>query len=618
MKKNTLFCNAGLFSIIMGRKIFYFYISLFILCISITSIFFTRGNTIFLIAPFFVIYFYFSNKNETLKINRSLLSPILWVFSFILLNGIKYFKTFKLNLNLVDDKGFYAQVSAFLRKTGNETYFFDYSANADRVPIPYHYGENWLTVFFSSVFNINEGIAQELITIPFLIGLEAYFIYETSKLLGVNKLQSVIIAFVVVFFTQIPFIDLNSLPYIGQELDGFKFNYYLMPKYAFSFFISSILLYSLALDEWKVKTNSIFISLFGFICSISFLPICFTLLLIQFIQIKKINYSSIIGVAITLFYFYLFYFVVNHSNKFTSYNTYDSNLFKDCISIGKYFKTIFNISILTTIQVSLVLLPFVIILIVSWLKKIKDPLIVNYTFKKILTISFLAYSFGLIAWAVLWYSLGSISLLIDGGYIFLKTSLILISLIILYHKFNRVKHVILALLFLFSLTDFYKFVWVNNHAELYSDQRIFKKIIPDSKQAFIYFRHYNCSNEIYKINLLAYPQINQLTSLRSNHFGVFANTETIKRSNECLFFSREQNLISSSVYAIYQSENNFKLSDSVLINTFAKKNKINYIISDKDYPLTKENEGLYKYFNYRLEYTTKRFLIYRMKNKIVD
>ncbi|MFN6075174.1 MAG: hypothetical protein ACK46Y_06360, partial [Fluviicola sp.] len=77
MKKNTLFCNAGLFSIIMGRKTFYFYISLFILCTSITGIFFTRGNTIFLIAPFFVIYFYYSNKNETLKINRSLLSPIL-------------------------------------------------------------------------------------------------------------------------------------------------------------------------------------------------------------------------------------------------------------------------------------------------------------------------------------------------------------------------------------------------------------------------------------------------------------------------------------------------------------------------------------------------------------
>jgi hypothetical protein len=594
----------------MDRIKFNYQFSFFIFITAATSIYFTKGRTIFLLTPLLLYILIPKNTNTKFSIFTTILEPLCWVLATIVVYDFKFFNGLQLNLELVGDKSFYAQVSAYIKHTGIETYYFDYSVNANRSPIAYHYGENWITIFFTSLFNLTTDVAQELVAIPFMLGLGTYFIFKTAKQFNHGVLVSLFIVLLTLFFTEIPFLDMSFLPKINSNIDGFKISFYHMPKFSFSFMCATAILYSMALDDWKVSPETIVLSLFAFIGCVSFLSVCGILLLIQTIQAKKIELKSVLLAMLFFVYFVVFYFLMAKSNKATSYNTFDSSLFGNCISLVSYTKTLVNIIGLSTLQIIVVVSPFLVLLI----------LVRNYFFTNLkwpLYTMCLCLFLGLFCWALFWYSLGSVSLFVDAPFIVFKIICITVCSSVALSHFATNKFIIssfMVVLFAVILPNMYNFVFTNTQPTTLFAKDTQRFLNINKNIPFLYFRHYNVNANAFSTNLLVAPQVSAITAITANHYGVFANAHTIKKSNDCLTYSRDNSLINTSTFELFKAKNSAITNDSLLINTFAKTNGVKYIIADANFKLTQQNEGLYKYLNYKLVGTSKPYLIYSIVN----
>jgi hypothetical protein len=557
-------------------------IILFITTITFIANYVTNFNTILLPGVLITLYLLYKESITSFK-PLELIKYLLFIIATTILLNIKYIGN-DLNFNIIawGDKSFYAQVSAFINETGIETYYFDYINTLNRKPIPYHYGENWLTILFSKIFRLNEFYAQELIATPFLVGTSLFFINNIYKRKGYYILNSLTFSLTTLFFTSLPLLDYSSIPWLGDMIIQFQIDPLSYNKHLFSITLLSFFFDSISANNWKVSSVSVIIALFSFLCCISFINILIVSILLYVFD-KNISIKEkiliVFIVIICVLYFIYFYFIQTSIEVSSNYNATDLSFFNNCINPTIYFRTISNIIGKSILQIVLVYLP-VILYIMFNIKRIY----VNQIHLLILTVSILLT--GLALWAIMWLSIGSISLFIDASFWAFKLSLFLIFFIDIRDYYSFKKNfpinkfsVFIAILILPSL---YNLIKQNKSIEGEEFINLVEKISLKNKYPIIYIRVYNPNKSFYDKNLLAATSLGPISNYNSKHHGIFVDIDNINYSKDCLILHREQPLINSSCFVKYCKINKFK-NYRYALSKIVKDYKIKYIIKDKDY-----------------------------------
>ncbi len=162
----------------------------FIAYITIFALFITRGDSVFLLSFFLVIYFILTNKlklkNPFVGISkREILSTLIVYALFVLIYLLHYYFFFiRSGGEIFHDFNWYANVTNGLLKSGVESMSW-FARNT--APTIYHYGDMWFTAFWAKLFSANHVYILLLITNTFLISMVILSAYLLFMLLTFNK-----------------------------------------------------------------------------------------------------------------------------------------------------------------------------------------------------------------------------------------------------------------------------------------------------------------------------------------------------------------------------------------------------------------------------------------------
>lgn len=556
---------------------------LVILVITFISNYVTGFNTIFL--PGIIISLYLIYKEyKTFKYLELKNYLIFFVLTLLLLN-IKYLnKDFSLNMIAWGDYNFFAQVSAFINETGIETYYFDYVNTHIRKPVPYHYGENWITILFSRIFNLNEFFSQELIVSPFLLSISLFCISNIYKRMGYSTLSSLIFSFLTLMYIGLPLINYKNIPILGEMIDQFTVEPASYNKNLFSITFLSFYFNSLSVNNWKISRVSVLIALFSFLGCISFINILFITTLFYILDKnnptrEKLLINVIVLLSI-LFFIYL-YFIKTNLKESYSYSPTDFSIFYNCIDPIIYFKTIINIFGKTTLQLALLYLP-ILLFFIAYIKSIYT----NHKYLLFLLLAILISGIGI--WAIVWYSMGSISLFFDASYWAFK--LLLFFLFFLHIKYFILKKNILIkglliISILLILPTFYNLIIYNKHGEK-KDHFEFINFLKEKNiiknYPFVYIRVYDPNISYAMKILLPSTSYGPISNLTLKHHGIYVDINNFVFSDDCLSAYREKPLFNTSCFVKYCEIN--KITDySAGLFKLIRDYNIKYIIKDKNY-----------------------------------
>lgn len=548
--------------------------------ILVIALYITKFNTVFL--PLIIVLVYsIYNLGKVAKSSLVFLIELL-VFALltVLLFNLKYFNSSMQleGLTAVGDKSFYAQVSAFIKSTGIESCYFDYINTPLRKPIPYHYGENWYTILFSSVFGINEFYSQECLATPFMAGVSLFFIKTIYKNMGLGYITSVVLSFITLLFSGISILNYENIPLFGEMISQFQLNPFSFNKWVFSTLCLSLYFYSLQINKWRVSDLSVLIALFAFLGSISFINILM-ISLVFYIGQKNVHRKKrviiLVSVLVSILYFGCFYFLYSSYNTQSNYNATDTSFFSTCLAPLAYIKTVINIVGKSLIQLIIIFFPLGLGLLIirkETYSELKGSVYLTCT----VLIS------GLLIWGALWYSSGSISLFSDASFWFLKLFLffMLIYSLIKYKVSKFVFISVVVVLVLMTIKPISTLIHNYDEEDL-ELKKLVEQMNIDEGKSFVYLRVYNPNKSFFSKNLLAFPSIAPITNLNPLHQGLFVDVNQIQPSSDCLTAHRERALVSTSAFSLFISKNKFQSTEEAL-KVLVKKHEIKYIIAQKD------------------------------------
>ncbi len=211
------------------KSISCFFFKLIIGCtvlITVYALICTHGKSVLLGAiPLLGILAWQSKISTKLFLKR--LQKIDWTFLFILLAAtliVSWSWYHQVVPNSIHtDLSFYAAVGSYLHETGIESVNLDWVNTGMQAPVPYHYGEIWLSVFLSSIFNITilNGlmlVAYPMLEVFFFIGIVAFLSERLQLSLWKSFLGSLLLFCIAVF----PLYFKSGLSVIGMGTDGIE------------------------------------------------------------------------------------------------------------------------------------------------------------------------------------------------------------------------------------------------------------------------------------------------------------------------------------------------------------------------------------------------------------
>jgi len=260
------------------------------------------------------------------------------------------------------DRVFYARASDYLNYSRVESSYFDYfNTNS---PCPYHYFELWLTAIIIRFPGLNTLLVQQ-VSLNGILFLVLYF----GGLALVSSVKRVgIIDIVLCLF--LPFFEGFKLPLFPIELyhrhDYFFFdNPFMRQKYCITaiIFIASFLLFL------KQRINiALLILLFGCFLNISLVTTIPFVVIIMCLYLRTDNkYKIILASILTIIFCNVFYSL----NNTTSFWKDSPSLFfmvKYTFSSLANFKTAFNNTSKTIIEIILIFFPFIFAFYFLWKK----------------------------------------------------------------------------------------------------------------------------------------------------------------------------------------------------------------------------------------------------------
>ena len=568
----------------------YFILFSFLL-FSIAAILKTGGRTIFL--PGILILFFIRPIHlKQLDIKKVIHFIIPFAFFFLIYHLICF--RFNYNIQSKGDSSFFAQVSAFINYTGVESFYFDYTNSKNNSPLPYHYGESWTTIILSNLTGLNEFKAQTYLTVPVLVSCGFSFLYVLFNQMFNKKILAFCFAFIITIGSSNLIWSEVNIPFINEAINVFTVREDLIPKLAFSFFCNCIIVYSIFYSKISIKKETILITCFATLGCISFFPVL-AVFSFFYSRGKKIKELKLLLFPI----FIVVYYVIFYSSGTGSSNMNpSSSIFDGCIGFLKYIKTIFNITVKTTLQILFLYLPFILpVVLAIGFKNLKQELI---KYKIVLIIFILVLLAGLLCWALLWFSLGAVSLFADGSlYLFKVAYLTFIFYLLAKHCKPKKQFVFVIIFLVMCFNGITTFLDYQNKRTITPSQIFLylnKELTLSNKKPFIYLRDYDCEGNWFKTNLLAYSSLGDFASVNPRHQGIYVNinANTIKDFQDCIRYRQDEIKVHSSPYYQYKLRvQTGQKTELEILNQFIKSNSIKYLIAEKDYLLPSEQGSLF-------------------------
>lgn len=560
---------------------FNFFIACLLTLLGLISVYKTKGQTIFLPALIGGLILIFRTEFKNIAFAKFTRFSLIFCL-FFLLYQLKIFFIEGGTIQAAGDHSFYAQVSAYINYTGIESYYFDYTNSVNKVPLPYHYGENWITILWSCLTGLNEFKAQELLTTPLLISAGAAILFFLFKKKIENDFYAFLFSLILTIGGSNFFWGLFELGKLSGDISGLMSSQYHMPKSAFSFFCSCAICYSVFSYDIKIRPSTLLVTCFATLGCVSFVPLLVLFCLIYVIMTKPVSIRVLLFPAFVLVYYVLFYLITSSLNS-SNLSSISQNVFGECLTIGQYLKTNFNIVLKTIMQLMFLYFPFVAIVGLILIKQGRNAayeLVLKY--RTAFGIVFFALIVGLLFWSLLWFSMGSISLFVDGGLAFFRLTIfltIILAIIELLKESKRTLFVCAGAILIACFGGFQDFFKPMFHSKPGKIVTHFEQELKTANQPFIYLRDYNAT-ALFQKNLLAFTSVGEISTINPKQQGVFVNISNIQRSKDCLEVMRENGLILSAPYSRY-SEKNKEKNETVLLDRFIRENNIKYLFSEK-------------------------------------
>lgn len=212
------------------ERIFNYLVVGFIFLITFYAVFWTRGNSIFIIAIFLSIIYFISKQYSSDRIyssvrikTKEIVSVVLVYGLFVLFFGMAYYLFFiRSGGEIWSDYVFYSNVSHLLTVTHVESTvnIFD---SENKVAGIYHFSELWFTSFWSNIFSLSYVYVLHLVTYPYLYSLTILGAIVLGLKFLNNKLAVILLAFSLLFIKPVIFVILPIISkfYIFSELAFF-------------------------------------------------------------------------------------------------------------------------------------------------------------------------------------------------------------------------------------------------------------------------------------------------------------------------------------------------------------------------------------------------------------
>jgi hypothetical protein len=551
------------------------------------AIYFTTGKTVMLAFLIFPIYTLFTKNYELIYFKRSKFKNYFQINS-ILLNllilitlvvGVKlYFYGIYGNYLVIPhtDYGTYAKITNYLEHYGIENNYLEY-IYPDKFGVrPYHYYEIWLNLVFSKFFNTSHFYNYTMITSSYglwvlCIGLIAIIEIFNKKIESKHVLLAFISTFCIGFSTSF----YQKFKFL-QVVEVFTTNAWSYQKLfpIYWFIIAAFLSWN-----YKNKIHSLIFLLCLPIVFISTAPsILLTLIIYSlYIKIKKIeNFEKIIKINyLTLFVFgyiaVFYYFSKTEAGGF--------DLQSSLLKLGNlnHIKTSVNIIVGTSLQIIILLLPYIFILIINFNQKI----IRTENLSKII-IPITIYLMGLFSWAALNNTTHAVQLFSNISIPLINIGIYYLILYIFINSEKNLKYIInlIVLSFLLIFNIYQTGNKIINEQEIINKEYIDKIEISKVKNKIGVYFNTNTYSPLHK------PQVSYQLLYEHNGLDVISvghlSTE-LNLNNR--YYEYDKNALESSTFFNYvkkqKNNNRYKSIEESQVD-FINENKIEFGIIDKE------------------------------------
>jgi|GEM_PF-5540489 len=296
-----------------------------------------------------------------------------------------------------NDTLFHANLSNYLRLTGNENVSLDFPGLSSHPHDPYHYFDIWLNAGLTAISGLNALPLYILVTVTTGLVITFTGLMAIAEKLSKASVATGLLCFFFLFFTGL------ILPYTGslalfENANVFTVSPFVYNKLivVFIFLEAAVLLF---LNEKKIYgaaalavLPAIFVS-----TSVSILPALVVFFMKEFYDEKNIKaLVKELGIVLAVFLFLFLFYSTGEADQ--SLKIGNTGGVQKLLNFG-YLKTCINIAGLTTIQMVLLYFPVIVIVAVSfsYLKRF-FRFSNNY-----LLLAVLIFLFSLGAWAILHY-----------------------------------------------------------------------------------------------------------------------------------------------------------------------------------------------------------------------
>ncbi len=188
-----------------------FSIVLFLLISSITALIFTKGNSISLLIPF-LLFFYFKKHYSVSRIRIKIQEILLiYLLGFLFFFAILGFPIHPSNLNVHFDLSVYAKLAQKLYFSGQENFHSLVSGyyNVNGVSL-YHFSDIWFSAFLVKFFSISNSFSLLLITYPILFSQGILCLFELVGDNNKTKIYKYLLILFVLFGLSMKLIGFDS------------------------------------------------------------------------------------------------------------------------------------------------------------------------------------------------------------------------------------------------------------------------------------------------------------------------------------------------------------------------------------------------------------------------
>jgi hypothetical protein len=546
-----------------------------LLTISGTAIYVTKGKTI--LFPIFFLTLLFSKifnsyvkeiKNEQI-IKPKWSSIIGYCLMGLIVNSWIYILLFKNNF-FNTDYVFYSRIANYINYHGIETNTIEFFDKSVLSPTIYHYGDIWLSVFISKIYNISNIISINYIIPTILSTLSSLVLFllfsKTSKIKSLSSIIFLLFGFLGGFFSFLPasllrgdnmMISINSSSFIKLYVVVFiliiLYYFFIHRRYTLILVLSSIL-------------SLVYLPIFPVL-------IISSLILLFFIKIKNIGLKFFVIIPIiTLFYFFIFY------------SKFGVDPFDYCLKISfvneifqygffKYLLLFIKIIIVCGFQVILFLIPLLLLHKFYFSEPLKVFVFKNIFFISLSIIGILFYAF---------YTLHDINAVQFFNNIFIPSISIQTALIlnnILEQKMGFQKKIIVIIFLLFSIIPtFYSTLsfFYKNPCNVISENELNHFINNKKSFSYVYNKPIEDYGNVFAKNSRVYQPINLYGN--SNLIDNGVSLDIFNLSDKEKF---EPSIIKSQPLYYYKIKNNIQNIDSLKLK-YIKENDIKYYVRIKD------------------------------------